>query len=491
MISLAPLVLVGLVLTAAYAAGRHSHHQPVSPVGPGRPIGASGPSAGVRGATRTGHARAAEPRTPTIDDSLTAWTTAGLITDDQAHQIAAFEHRAEELPVTGDAPAVAARRVPFVAEALGYLGGILGIVGLVLLVAKYWPDMGTPGRLLLTGAGAAGLALAGTLVHEGSDAALDRLRWFLWLLSSVAGALFAGVAATEVYGSHPAPRVALVVASTVSAQNAAFWWWRQRPVQQFLTLAAATVAIGLLVERVADEGLTGVSVMIAGALLVFAAWRARTPLPAITATVGASALIVGSGITAGQWHATGLLVLVAGTLTLLGLAAMPQGNCTAAVRLALTVIGSAGALQAFPSTISYFAQHAGVATGAAVWSGGVCLVLLGSSRLVRAPLVSECFGGAGIVCGAAVMGFQSVSVATTFGLVTAVCLIGVGTLPGRVLMSLFGSIGLLVNVPWSITHFFPGEGRAPLLILTSGAVIVAVAVWLARMGGRFRRELRS
>ena len=57
-------------------------------------------------------------------------------------------------------------------------------------------------------------------------------------------------------------------------------------------------------------------------------------------------------------------------------------------------------------------------------------------------------------------------------------------------MSGVGSIGLLVFVPWSIAHFFPGEGRAPLLIFASGVVIVVVAVMLSRLSGRFLHELR-
>ncbi|CAB4813386.1 unannotated protein [freshwater metagenome] len=62
-------------------------------------------------------------------------------------------------------------------------------------------------------------------------------------------------------------------------------------------------------------------------------------------------------------------------------------------------------------------------------------------------------------------------------------------LPGRVLMSVAGSVGLLINVPWAISYYFPGEGRVPLLILVSGALVLAVAVLLARMGDRFRSEL--
>jgi len=71
----------------------------------------------------------------------------------------------------------------------------------------------------------------------------------------------------------------------------------------------------------------------------------------------------------------------------------------------------------------------------------------------------------------------------------SVGLVALGMLPGRVLMSVFGSVGLLVNVPWAISWFFPGEGRAPLLILVAGVLILLVAVLLTRMGGRFREEL--
>jgi hypothetical protein len=46
---------------------------------------------------------------------------------------------------------------------------------------------------------------------------------------------------------------------------------------------------------------------------------------------------------------------------------------------------------------------------------------------------------------------------------------------------------MLVNVPWIIVWFFPGEGRVPLLTLISGALILAVAVLLASQGGRRHR----
>jgi hypothetical protein len=79
-------------------------------------------------------------------------------------------------------------------------------------------------------------------------------------------------------------------------------------------------------------------------------------------------------------------------------------------------------------------------------------------------------------------------VAPLFGIVNAVGLLALGMRPGRVLMSVLGSLGLLINVPWTIGWYFPGQERAPLLILVSGALVIAIAVLMTKMGGRFRDE---
>jgi hypothetical protein len=104
-------------------------------------------------------------------------------------------------------------------------------------------------------------------------------------------------------------------------------------------------------------------------------------------------------------------------------------------------------------------------------------------------MVVEALGGLALLGGAALTGMQWPGFAPLFGLATALGLVALGMLPGQVLLSVFGSLGLLINVPWAIGWYFPGEGRAPLLILVSGVLVLAVAVLLARMGGRFRREL--
>jgi len=151
------------------------------------------------------------------------------------------------------------------------------------------------------------------------------------------------------------------------------------------------------------------------------------------------------------------------------------------------VLGTVAMLMVGPQTIVWFGEGAGVLTGATVWLLGTVVVAMAADHQVRNPHTVEVAGGLLIVAGAAVTGMQSESFATIFGLVTAVGLLALGTAPDRVLLSLAGSLGLLVNVPWAINHFFPGEGRAPLLILVSGVVIVGVAVLLTRMGGRFRQ----
>jgi hypothetical protein len=154
------------------------------------------------------------------------------------------------------------------------------------------------------------------------------------------------------------------------------------------------------------------------------------------------------------------------------------------------LVASITLVQAVPSTLMHFANQAGIVTGLVTWAIGVGLVVLGLTRRgLRGRPVIVLIGGLTIVGGAALCGTQSVTFATLFGLATAIVMVALGTRPGTAVMSLFGSLGLLVNVPWAVNWFFPGEGRAPLLIFVSGALIIVVAVLLARSSARIRREL--
>ena len=442
---------------------------------------------------------------------LGEWAAAGLISSDQAEGILEHERAAlppPAAPPVGVASSVTPRRVPLVAEALGYLGGILGIVGVVLLIARYWPDMADGVRLAIAVAGAIVAIGAGIAVPADGEAALVRLRWFLWLVGTASAGVVGGVVSHDLLGfdtSREESRVVLGVALAVAVVSAVVWAGRERPVQQLTMSVGAAVALGTFVEDVAHIGWAGLAVWALGTGFVVVGVTTPVATPAVWSTVGAAVLIVGAGMSSDRWTGEGLLLAVGSALGCVVLGSVMAGlrgpvdptvHRSTADRLrsagptGLVVVGALAMLQLAPMTVGHFADRAGVATGAVVWAGGVAAQVIADRARIRLPLVVGVIGGVALVVGPAVMGVQSESVATLFGLVSAAALVALGSMPGRVLLSLIGSVGLLVNVPWSISHFFPGEGRAPLLIATSGGVIILVAVLIARSGGRLRTELR-
>ena len=66
-----------------------------------------------------------------------------------------------------------------------------------------------------------------------------------------------------------------------------------------------------------------------------------------------------------------------------------------------------------------------------------------------------------------------------------------GTRPGEVMLSFVGSVGLLVNVPWLIVRIFPGQVRAPFVILIAGVLFVGLAVLMSRERGRLHDALKA
>jgi hypothetical protein len=339
--------------------------------------------------------------------------------------------------------------------------------------------------------GAVGFLSAGAVVREKADPALARLRGFLWLASAAATVLFAGIMMRDGFGVTENKTVVLAGAGVVALHSGLLWWRRERPLQQLVFLGAGVVFVGAFVSEFASEGPVGLVVWFAGAACVLAGVRRVRPLSLLTETVGASAVAIGATITASGWQAFGLPFAALSAFGLLSLAAIPGLAPGRAEQRVVAIVGGFALLQTGPGTIGYFAQDAGVATGIAVWTVGIVVMMVGARRLVRAPVVVETFGGFAIVGGAALTGVQWHGFAPIFGVITAVGLVALGMLPGRVLMSVFGSLGLLVNVPWAIGWYFPGEGRAPLLIMISGALIIAVAVMMTRMRGRFRTEFGS
>ncbi|MBI4883092.1 MAG: DUF2157 domain-containing protein [Actinobacteria bacterium] len=421
---------------------------------------------------------------------LSRWVALGLVSADQSAAIREHERRRAIGEVKSTAVA-SPRKVAPVAEALGYLGGILATVGLVLLVARYWPDMATPGRLALSAGSTVALLIAGTLVPEHADPAFARLRGFLWLASAATGALFAFVACQDGLGITKRATVVFACAAFVTLQSGVLWWGRNRPLQQLSFLGADVVAAGAATAIAAGEGPVGLVVWSVGAAYLIGGLRRLATFPLLTELVGAIALTVGAITTASSWQAFGLPFAAMNALALLALAVAPQLGLRVNDRRLCAVVGALTLLAVGPGAIGYFAREAGLVTGATVWGFGSVLLFLGANRRVRVPAVVEVAGGVALIAGAAITAVQLPGFAPIFGIATAVGLVVLGMLPGRVLLSVFGSVGLLVNVPWAIGWFFPGDGRAPLLILISGVLILVLAVFLSRQRGRFRSELAS
>jgi len=433
---------------------------------------------------------------PDVAEELSRWVAAGLLSAEQSAAILAHERAAQALAATPPTAALPVppslpsppRRIPAAAEALGYLGGMLAIIGIGLVVRQYWHDMTTAGRLALSGAGALALGVAGAMVHEHADPALARLRSFLWLASTAVTALFAGVLVADALGGAPTT-VVVACAGAVALESGLLWRGQELPLQELTLFGALVVFAGALVAEVASRGPVGLTVWAVGAVLVLLGLQRRVPLPLLAEVPGAVAVIVGAVLVATIWTAFGLLFALATATALMALAAVPGLASERADELVLAVIGGIALVGLVPSALGYFTPHAALATGLATWVVGAALILIGSRRLVRLPVVVEVIGGVTLLGGAALTGVQVHGFAPVFGIVTSVGLVALGMLPGQVLLSLLGSLGLLVFVPWTIGWFFPGKGRVPLLILVSGAMIIIVAVLLARMGGRFRQDL--
>lgn len=424
-----------------------------------------------------------------VSSLLDRWVSGGVLTSENAERIRSFERAAVSAhPPTKVRPA---RRVPAVAEALGYLGGVLGVAGVILLIAAYWSDWSRGVHLAVTLAVTVLLVVAGAVVREQADPAFLRLRWFLWTGATPAMGLLAYVVAHEFLEWDRGSQFWILISVGTMALNGALWAGRSRPIQEGLFCVSLAVLVGTAIGDPTDARWGGIGVWVLGvALAVVAVWR-RPVLAVIPAAVGGLSVVVGSYLTVSSWEGFGFLFVAASAAVMVGVATVKISPLSTPFDTVFGVIGILGLVQSVPGTLIYFAQEGGVATGIVVWCIGGGLVIAARARLLRAEVAFQAVGALAVLVGPAITATQSPALATIAGLVMSVAFIALGTLPGRVLLSMFGLVGLLAYVPWTIAHFFPGEGRAPLMITVSGLLIVAIAVVLARMSGRIRRELTS
>lgn len=379
------------------------------------------------------------------------------------------------------------RRVAAVAEGLAYVGGMLGVFGLVLFAVRSWADFSLFTRLALSGLSAAVLAFGGLVISDDRQPASIRLRQFLWLGSTACVGVFGSVVGDEWFDAVDDARRVFVIAVAVAASSALFWWWRSGIAQHVTGLSALAVAFGAAAQEVWDFGAAGSAVWIVGAVYLYIALMIEKEGNWITGTLGGIATIAGAIYASQEWTGPALLVAVASAASLIFLAAMFIGPHEAALRVGFTVVGITGMVQSTPPAIAHYADQSGVNTGLVISIIGALLVLAGFSDLSISGGVTTTIGAVAALVGAAVTGVESEDFATVYGVILAVLLVAAGTVPGHILVSVAGLIGLIAFIPWGIAHFFPGEDRAPLIVLIVGVLIAFSGVllwWLTKRGVR-------
>ena len=434
------------------------------------------------------------PISDVLNTWLQRWRTAGLLSDDEVQAIISFEQSNEiAASETDHNTSRNERGIPLIAEALGYLGGLLAAIGVVLLVARYWPDLATGWRIGLPAAVAVAGVVGGTLDNEDADDALRRLKWSLWLVGTAglgaAGgvAMYDAMAPVPAYGRADEHRVVFGVARLVAVLGAALWRGRARPIQQTTFFGGLLVAIGSAMNEWWELAGVGLAVWVVAFAFILLGQREIGTFPVITAMVGGVGMVAGSMLMIDEWSIAGAVLLAVSSMVMIGFGELPACDGSDDLVSAFLLGGVLSLVLTVPTSLVQFNDDVFEA-GVVVWVIGLGAYWIGERVPVRVPAVLLAIGGVAIVAGPAIVGIESTDVGTLLGLTTALGCLALGARPGQVLLSFVGAGSLLIYVPWSIAHFFPGEGRAPLLVAVSGVLIIGVALFLARSTKRLNNE---
>lgn len=384
-------------------------------------------------------------------------------------------------------------RALVLAEALGYAGGSLVVIGVVLVVTGAWEDLATGVRIAATGGWAVPLVAVGWFARPArwqGPAATPRERFsdVVWGAATATAAIGAGVAAHDPFGAESVEVIALMGGGAGLVLGAGLWSLRSLVVTQALALAAAVTVAGGAGAIAGSEGTGGAGVVVmAGALIVIGlAGRSR---PAwVSVAVGASALPIGVSMVANTWEASGLTL---GAMIALMLAAVVELPGVSTDRIVTVVLGIAAVwFLAFmvPPTIGHFADQAGVLTGAVVGLAAGFAVISTRRMTLRAPVPVAVIGALALLASPAIMASESRPVGLPIGLAVAAGAVAYAARTASTPPALLGGLGLAIYVPWSVTEVIEGDLAAPIAVIVTGAVLVGVALWLVIGRSRVRPE---
>lgn len=309
------------------------------------------------------------PPSWSLPDLLQEWVAAGLITSEQSQSIRRHEAEPHEgrASLTPTPPPAAGPSL--VVEALGYLGGVVMLVGAGILVSLYWTDLATPVRLALIAATAAVLIGAGFAVPDRLGDAAGRLRAVLWAGGVAATAGFLGVFSVDVL-DRPNYHMLVIIGPATAVVAAVLWRLRPTWLQQLALFAALMIAADGTALELSSRGSPwgGAAMWALGTVWAVVAYADRLQPRLTGVAFGALGAVVGSlvmdndlGIALGLATAAAMVALALWERSLPWLG-------VAAISLLYTTPPAANAW--FPGRLSAaltFLVTGGLLVGAAIW----------------------------------------------------------------------------------------------------------------------------
>lgn len=285
---------------------------------------------------RVPRARRRSPH-PVSAAQLTDWVESGIITREQADRIAAREGSgATRRPASPTEPG------SLLAEALGYVGGVIIVVAAVLLATEFWAELGTSGRLAVVGGAAVLMLLAGMAAPQRAGDQGRRLRAVLWAGSTAAFAGFAALLSSDVL-EMSGDDVALTTTSVTAAVALTLWWRRPTHLQQLVALVALSATASATVAKVSDaDHLPGAGAWAVGLVWFVLATSGRLRPRDLARGLGAAMAVVGALMT---------LPSDGGIVLALTTAAAIVAIAVQATDLALLAVGAVGLFFALPIAV--------------------------------------------------------------------------------------------------------------------------------------------
>jgi hypothetical protein len=121
------------------------------------------------------------------------------------------------------------------------------------------------------------------------------------------------------------------------------------------------------------------------------------------------------------------------------------------------------------------------AVGLGIWAVGLGWVLLGWRALLPPTAVALLAGAAVMLLGAQAVAGGWEAAGLLLGLGSTAALLAVGTTGRRLALAGVGIVGVVMFLPATVVHFFPGTVGVPVLILLTGAALLAVTLVMLRV----------